>query len=279
MEIITKNLTLAILTFVFIAIMLAYVLCLTFVKNQKAKTIIKYVGMALALAFFIAILCVVPTKKADYEPLSSVAMYILTVVLVCGAVLLVFFFDDKPQTSFTKSLTYGGILIAISFGLSYVKLFSMPQGGSITLVSMFPIILYSYLFGAKKGLLAGIIYGILQLLQSPQIYQPVQVLLDYPIAFGVIGVAGISRSFKFLRGNSMLEFAFGATIGCVLRYVAHFLSGYFVFSSWAQEGYSALGWSLVYNLYIIVELALVLVVGCILFSSKTFSAEIKKRLV
>ena len=78
---------------------------------------------------------------------------------------------------------------------------------------------------------------------------------------------------KFLK-TPLLKFIFGASIACVGRYAAHFLSGYYVFSSWAMEGYTALSWSLVYNLFVIAELAIVLVVGCVLFSSKGIANQI-----
>ena len=65
----------------------------------------------------------------------------------------------------TKRLVYGALCIALSFALSYVKLFSMPMGGSITLCSMLPLMLYAYRFGTPAGLLAGLAYGLLQLIQ------------------------------------------------------------------------------------------------------------------
>ena len=69
----------------------------------------------------------------------------------------------------TKSLVYGALCIALSFALSYVKLFSMPMGGSVTLCSMLPLMFYSYRFGLSKGLLAGLAYGLLQLIQKPEL--------------------------------------------------------------------------------------------------------------
>ena len=92
-----------------------------------------------------------------------------------------------------------------------------------------------------------------------------QVLLDYPIAFGAIGLAGIAKNLEWLK-TPLVKFVFGATVGLFGRYVAHFLSGYYVFSSWAMEGYTALTWSLVYNCFVLVDLAIVLAVGSILFS-------------
>ena len=268
-----------IITIIACGVLVPYIVLLTvFKKQENVFKLIQVIGAIALLILFALAIILIPTSKEKYEPLSSVGMYLSTIALVLIAGVLVWLFGKDADTSSTKALTYGGIMIALAFGLSYIKLFSLPQGGSITLVSMLPIILYSYLFGAKRGVVAGLIYGILQLIQSPQIYQSLQVLLDYPIAFGLIGIAGITRNFKFLKGNMLLEFSVGASIACIGRYLAHFLSGYFVFSSWAMDGYSALGWSLVYNLYIVVELALILVVGVALFISKSFQNEIKKRL-
>ena len=102
-----------------------------------------------------------------------------------------------------------------------------------------------------------------------------QALLDYPIAFGALGLAGIARNFKFLKGNIIAEFSVGATIAILLRYFSHVISGYFVFSSWAMEGYTAVSWAFVYNLFTIVDLAIVLVVGVIALSSRTVRRTIR----
>lgn len=242
--------------------------------NKKAFKITNAVGVILLVAYGIVLLCTLPTVAPEYQPLSQAGMLIFTIVLVAIATTLTILFGkDKGTASQTKSIAYAGVCIALSFALSYVKLFSLPQGGSVTLASMLPLIIYAYVFGARKGVFAGLIYGVLQCLQSPQIYQPLQVLIDYPIAFGIIGVAGIVKNIKWLK-SPLLKFIFGASLACVGRYISHFISGYYVFSSWMMEGYTALSWSIVYNLYIIVELAIILVVGCILFSSKSLVKQL-----
>lgn len=230
----------------------------------------KWAGLAFAIAFVVyvvVIIVVVPAKKADYEPLNwTMYLYsaLLVAAIVAGALL-----GSKSTEYDSRALTYGALCVALSFALSYVKFFSLPQGGSVTFASMLPLCLYSYMFGTRRGTIAAVVYGLLQFIQSPQFYQPMQVLLDYPIAFGAIGLAGIARSFKFLKGNIFAEFAVGATIAIVLRYFAHVISGYFVFSSWAMEGYTAVSWAFVYNLFTIADLAIVLAVGLVALSSKT----------
>lgn len=264
------------LIFFALAFIFAVALMITSTMSKKTFTITSYIGIGILAVYGIVLLFVLPTIGSDYAPLSNAGMYISSFALVIiTALLTIFFGKDEGSASQTKAISYGGVAIALSFALSYVKLFSLPQGGSVTLASMLPLIIYAYMFGARKGVLAGVVYGLLQCLQSPQIYQPMQVLIDYPIAFGVLGIAGIANKFKFTTSH-LVKFIIGASIATVLRYVAHFISGYFVFSSWAMEGYTALSWSLVYNLYVIAELAIILFVGVIIFASKSFTNQIMK---
>lgn len=260
----------------FFALLLVYAVAamITSFTSKKAFKLTNLIGICLSVVYGIVLLVVIPTAGSDYAPLSSAGMYIFSALLIVAIALpTIFFGKDTGTATQTKSVAFAGVTIALSFALSYVKLFSLPQGGSITLASMLPLIIYAYVFGARKGVLAGVIYGVLQCLQSPQFYQPLQVLLDYPIAFGTIGLAGTIKNCKSIK-SPMVKFIIGATIACLGRYIAHFLSGYYVFSSWAMEGYTALSWGLVYNLYVIVELAIIICVGAILFSSKSFTREL-----
>lgn len=262
----------------FLVLLLCYAIAafITAQASKKAFKICNIAGASVSVVYGFMLLFVLPRIGGDYAPLSSGGMYTFSILLILLiAIPCVILGKDDGTATPSKSLSFAGVCIALSFALSYIKLFSLPQGGSITLASMLPLIIYAYVFGARKGLFAGVIYGLMQCLQSPQIYEPMQVLLDYPVAFGAIGLAGIAKNIKFLK-TPLAKFIFGASIACVGRYVAHFLSGYYVFSSWAMEGYSAVGWSLVYNLFIIAELAIILVVGCFLFSSKAFNAELNK---
>lgn len=239
----------------------------------------QWCGLAFTLAFIvyaIVVACVIDAKKEAYEPLNgqSAQMAIATVVLVAVIVALSVLGGKKDDGYDARSLTYGAICVALAFALSYVKFFSLPQGGSVTFASMLPIILYSYMFGTRKGLVVGVVYGMLQFIQSPQFYQPMQVLLDYPIAFGALGVAGIAKKLPFLKGKMLAEFAVGATIAIVLRYFSHVISGYYVFSSWAMEGYTAVSWAFVYNMFVFADLAIVLAVGLLALSTKTLKRTI-----
>ena len=253
-------------------------ICLKFFK-PKAFKITSLILLGLCAIYAVVLVFVVPAKKDSYEPLSKVGMYGFSLLLVGIITALTLIFDRKTQEKSTQSKTiaYASICISLSFALSFVKFFTVgAQGGSVTFASLLPLMIFAYMFGAKKGVFAGVIYGFLQFIQSPQVYQPMQVLLDYPIAFGAIGLAGIFRNKKFLKGNMLLEFVLGAFVAVMLRYFAHTISGYYVFSYWAWEGYGALSYSLVYNLFCFVDLAVLLVPAIFMFSSKAFRNQMLK---
>ena len=120
---------------------------------------------------------------------------------------LLIYLAKRPQKegkTDVRALTYGALCMAMSFVLSYIKLYSMPLGGSVTLASMLPLLWYSNKFGMRNGFIAGAAYGLLQLIQKPEIYHWVQVLLDYPLAFMMLGLAG---SVKNLQLGSILGVA------------------------------------------------------------------------
>lgn len=249
-----------------------------FIKIFKPKAFKIYVFICtlLAMIYGIVLISVIPAKKPSYEPLSTAGMYIFSLALIAIIAFLTFFFDRKTDAEQnTKTLSYAGVCIALSFALSYVKFFTIgATGGSVTFASLLPLMIFAYKFGAKKGVFAGIVYGLLQFIQSPQFYQPMQFLLDYPVAFGAIGVAGIARNFGALKSKPVASFVVGAVIAVTLRYIAHTISGYYVFSSWAWEGWAPLAYSMVYNLYCFADLGVLLVPAVFAFSSKSFRKQL-----
>lgn len=158
----------------------------------------------------------------------------IVVVLAIGAIVWLLVRPKKETKTDVRALTYGAICIALSFVLSYVKLFSAPQGGSVTLGSMLPLMLYANRFGWKRGLVAGLAYGLLQFLQKPEIYHWAQVLIDYPLAFTCLGLAGVCKPLPL-----------GILIGAFGRFVCHTISGFLFFSE-VLDG-AALWVSVVYN--------------------------------
>ena len=171
---------------------------------------------------------------------------------------LLIYLAKRPQKAGktdVRALTYGALCMAMSFVLSYIKLWSMPLGGSVTLASMLPLLWYSNKFGVKNGLIAGAAYGLLQLIQKPEIYHWVQVLLDYPLAFMMLGLAGSVKNLQL-----------GSIIGVAGRWVCHILSGAIFFAEWVPEGWSnAWVYSAAYNgAYLLVDLIICLVLSFIL---------------
>ncbi len=253
-----------------LALVAAAIIVVSVLSKRKSKHLNLIVALfAIAvIAYAVVILLVIPAEEG-YSPDNPVLMYVLSAILVAIALVSAVVLD-KSSAYDARSLTYAAICVATSFALSYVKFFTVgAQGGSVTFASLLPLALYSYMFGIRKGLVAGVVYGLLQLVQSPQIYHPMQVLLDYPIAFGMIGLAGIGKKFKFLKNKIFAQFAMGMTIAALLRYAAHSVSGYFVFSSWAWEGYAPLAYSLVYNLFVLVDAAVVICVSAFVFAPKS----------
>lgn len=172
-------------------------------------------------------------KVTWYQWALFAAAFVAAVVMIA----LLAARKKQPQKVNTRALTFGALCVSLSFMLSYIKLFSAPQGGSVTLASMLPIMLYASMFGTKRGLLAGLVYGLLQFIQKPEIYHWAQVLLDYPLAFTVIGLAGLPGSLKLLP--------VGTIIGGFARFAVHTISGFLFFSE-VLNG-SALWASVVYN--------------------------------
>lgn len=135
--------------------------------------------------------------------------------------------------------------IALALVLYQIKLFHMPQGGSVTAGSMVPILILSLRRGYKLGIITGVLYGVLRILIGGEIYYPVQVLLDYPVAFGLLGLAGF-----FIRSP-----IYGVVAGISGRFVAHLLSGAIFFGEYAPPGQSPWVYSAIYNgSYLIPEL-------------------------
>ncbi|HYF91955.1 MAG TPA: energy-coupled thiamine transporter ThiT [Symbiobacteriaceae bacterium] len=143
------------------------------------------------------------------------------------------------------------VMVALSTALSLLPpLFTMPQGGTVTWGSMVPILLVGLRHGTKWGVVAGVLTGVLNFIVKPYSVHPIQVLLDYPIAFGMIGLAGLAAGKSETMGAVLGSFAlFG-------RFVAHVLSGVVFFAEYAG-GQNVWVYSIIYNgSYMLPELAI-----------------------
>ena len=133
--------------------------------------------------------------------LALLGILVMTVGLMCVR-------RDKMSTAV---LVQTSLLLALAVVLEQLRIFHMPQGGSITVGSMVPLLLIGYRFGVGTGMLAGFVYGMINMFQDPFILHPVQVLFDYPLPFMAMGLAGLSRQYLYL-GTGLAFFAGFAVI-------------------------------------------------------------------
>lgn len=171
----------------------------------------------------------------------------IAVVAVIALLFAAILYSGKGKPADTKSLAISALLVALSIILNQLVIFRMPQGGSITAFSMVPIALCAYFFGVRRGLMAGMCVGLIDLIFNPYVIHPVQLLLDYPLAFGALAFGGIFAA----RKNGLIE---GYIFGIICRYICAVLSGVIFFGEYAPEGFNAWTWSLWYNFtYLAVE--------------------------
>ena len=161
----------------------------------------------------------------------TTAGYTLFIVLLLAALLTACFFTnrDNKQKFSTRQLVFSSVAIALAFVTSNIKLLHLPFGGSITLFSMFFICFIGYLYGLRSGLTAGIAYGLLQMLIDPYVVSVPQLLTDYILAFGALGLAGIFANSKYGIIKGYLMGIFG-------RFVFAVLSGVIFFGMYAPDG-------------------------------------------
>ncbi len=155
-----------------------------------------------------------------------------------GVFLLILGFLYARRIKFTTSmLVYIALMLALTIILHQLRLYHMPQGGSITCGAMLPLLFISYRYGSGVGCLTGFLYGMLNLLQDPFIVHPLQVLFDYPLPYMFLGIAAAFPRHLYL--STALAF-FG-------RFLCHFISGAVFFGSYAPAGTSPYLYSLTFN--------------------------------
>jgi len=139
-----------------------------------------------------------------------------------------------------RAIAEVGIAVALAAVLNLVPLFKMPQGGSVSL-DMLPILFLAFYRGPRLGILAGVVYGFVDYTMDPFFVHPAQLILDYPLAFGLVGLAG------FVGAGGPVKVAAGTILGGLARFTAHFFSGVIFFASYAPKGQSPWLYSAVYN--------------------------------
>ena len=135
-----------------------------------------------------------------------------------------------------RCLTEAALCTALAVVLSRIELFRMPQGGSVTL-EIVPMLLFAQRWGLKSGIAAGAVNGMLQWILGGYVITPLQGLLDYPLAFAALGLAGLSCVSSWL----------GVVLAVIVRIACHVASGVVFFSEYTPEGMHPFIYSLIYN--------------------------------
>jgi thiamine transporter len=164
----------------------------------------------------------------------------------------------------TKILAEIIVLVALAGALSLVShsFFSLPQGGSIN-IGMIPIFWLALRRGWKIGIFSGAVFGLVDLAIEPFVVNPVQFVLDYPLAFAVLGLAGFFQKYPIV----------GVVVGGTARFVSHFVSGMVYFGDYAPPGMSPVVYSVLYNgTYLVPSIIVCSVVIGIMQKSKALNA-------
>lgn len=189
------------------------------------------------------------------------------IVLFLAAIALAGRKSEKKRLT-TRQLVFCAMAMALAFVTSYVKLFTLPWGGSVTLCSMLFIVLVANWYGVQTGILVGLAYGILQFIQEPYVLSFFQVCCDYILAFAALGVAGFFAGKK----NGLLK---GYIAAVLARGAFHALGGYLYWMDYMPESFpKALQsvYPIVYNYsYLLVEAVITIVIISVPAVSKGLS--------
>lgn len=168
----------------------------------------------------------------------------------------------------TKMLVEMAVAVALALGLNKLTLFQMPQGGSVNL-EMLPIIFIALRWGFGAGVFAGVGHGLLQLVFGAYVVHPAQLILDYPLAFAMLGVAGLFRT-NMEGAKGAVNVILGSFFGVFGRFLCSLFSGVIFFAEYAPEGQNVWIYSSIYNgSYLIPSLLICLVV--LLLARKQFA--------
>lgn len=159
----------------------------------------------------------------------------------------------------TRKLTEIAVCIALAVVCSFIRVWEMPQGGSVAL-TMVPILFIAYKRGMVAGVITGAIYGLLSMLIAGVIYHPASILLDYVLAFGALGLAGAF-------GKGAYRLVLGSVVGVAGRFGCSLVSGAVLFAEYAPAGQNPWVYSLIYQAtYMVPELIISIAVLLLLHS-------------
>ncbi len=200
----------------------------------------------------------------------------------------------------TKKIVVCAMLVALASVLSVFRPFSLPFGGGITIASMMPVCLIAIIYGNREGLISAFAFSIIQMFLGASTISAaflpgeeqmilgkalLMCFLDYTLAYTVLGFSGVFM--KKVKAKPLAA-SLGALLTTTLRYLAHILSGYILWGSYAewffsQEGFYAFGgkilgafsgnalaliYSVIYNgLYMIPEIIITAAVTPVIYTA------------
>ncbi|MFI3209902.1 MAG: energy-coupled thiamine transporter ThiT [Peptostreptococcaceae bacterium] len=166
----------------------------------------------------------------------------ILMVFVVSLCMALFYVNEIKKTKFdTKLVVTIGVLSGVAFVLNMIKFINMPQGGSITLFSMMPIMLIGLLYGKGAGLSAGIILGCLKMLDGVTFIHPMQFMLDYILANMFLGLSGMFGK------ETKIKILIGCFVASLLSVMTNVVSGAVFFGEYAPEGMNVWVYSMIYN--------------------------------
>ncbi len=181
-------------------------------------------------------------EKFDEQPTWG---WVLLAVLLMAGVAVFLTARGKERTVWTtRMLAMAALCIALSYVLGLIRLFRLPNGGSITPAATLPLMLFAYGYGVGPGLIAGTIYGILDFLIGGGTFLSVpQVLLDYILAYTAMGLAGVLRK----HPNTVMGLTVGVVLASVARWVCAVAAGVLFWAEYTPEGMLPIVYSMTYN--------------------------------
>ena len=165
------------------------------------------------------------TNVVKWISVGAVAMLALIAIFV-------FFRKRKSEKSDAKRIAFAGVCVATSFVLAIYKFKFVAFGGSITIASFVPVLLFAYVYGPADGFAVGLIHGLLNFIESPYILTPATFILDYLLAFASIGLMGFFGKIK-RKERAAAPLVLGCVCVFFARFIAHLLSGMIFFAQGA----------------------------------------------
>lgn len=196
------------------------------------------------------------TKDGALTTAGYASTIIVGIFLFILAIVLASKRSEKGKIT-TRQLVFCAMAMALAFLTSYIKLYELPWGGSVTLCSMLFIVLIANWYGVGTGILVGLAYGILQFLQGPYVLSFFQVGCDYIFAFAALGIAGFfaKQNYGLLKGYICAVFARG---------IFHTIGGYLYWMSYMPDNFPdslKSVYPIVYNYsYLLIEAAITVII-------------------